>query len=253
MDVKSAARVLDLFEAYADLKRALTLKELAAHLQVPMSSCFNLVRTAESRGYLYAAQARSLYPTRRLYDVARTILEHDPVVSRCGAVLAALRDETGESVCLAKRQDLSVMYLDVHDSPHRIRYIVRPGETRELHANSMGKAILDSLPKAERDAILERMPYTRFSAATLRGRTALEANLKAARARGWYGNEGETVSDALGAALPVRIAGEWYGISIVGPNYRMKEKLSSHLAALRKAAAEVSDTPVPSRSTRKSA
>jgi len=235
MDVKSASRILDLFEAFGQVKCALTLKELADHIKAPMSSCLGLVRTVEARGYLYTVKGRSLYPTRRLYDLAREVLEHDPVVSRAGEVLAALRDETGESVCIARRRDLLTVYLDVYDSPHRIRYIVHPGETRELHCNSIGKAILAQLPATERASIMDRLPYTVFSPATLRNKEALQRDLELSAARGWFANRGETEPEAFGIAAPVRIAGDWYGVSIVGPNSRVERRLDEHLAALRRA------------------
>ena len=51
--VKAAARALDLFEAFSEAQRPLTLTELAQRIGAPMSSCHALVRTLRARGYLY--------------------------------------------------------------------------------------------------------------------------------------------------------------------------------------------------------
>jgi Tripartite ATP-independent periplasmic transporter, DctM component/IclR helix-turn-helix domain len=50
MDVKSVGRTLDVFELIAGEQRPLTLTEVAAALEVPVSNCFNLVRALKGRG-----------------------------------------------------------------------------------------------------------------------------------------------------------------------------------------------------------
>lgn len=240
MDVKSELRVLQVFEAFADAGKPLSITELAERIGSAQSSCFNLVKGVERSGYLYALKARgALYPTRRIYDVAQRIMAADSVSPAIRARLAALRDEVGESVCLAKRRDAVVVYLDVSESPQSIRFTVEIGETRPLHANSMGKAILASLPDAERAAVLAKLDYARLSEKTITSASALEADIEQGRRRGWFSNFGETARDALAAALPVRIAGELYGMAIVGPHYRMEPVLESHVSALRAACREI--------------
>lgn len=240
MDVKSATRVLDLFEAFAESARPMSLTEISAALGIPVSSCFNLMRTLESRGYLAGRQRRGArYPTRKLLEVARSIARGDPFGARVSALLARLRDETGETVCLGRQRDLGVYYVEVWESPNSIRYIVRPGETRSLHANSVGKAILAAMDAESRDAVLDRIRYTRYSAATLANRRELEADLELGRRRGWWTNDGETEPDALGIALPCRIGDELFGVSIVAPRYRLKPCLSQRVAQLRTAVEEI--------------
>ena len=39
-------------------------------------------------------------------------------------------------------QDARVVYLDVLDSPHTIRYAPVAGEFKSIHANSLGKALI---------------------------------------------------------------------------------------------------------------
>ncbi len=246
MDLKSEIRVLNLFELFAEVGRAMPLTELAERMGIPASSCFNLVRGVEQRGYLYAAKARgALYPTRRLYDVAKSILDNDVVTPAIRARMAALRDEAGETVCLAQRRDREVVYLEVHESHHSIRFMVGVGDTRDLHSNSMGKAILATLTPAERARVLQGLSYRRHSPRTLVTPEALEADIEKGRARGWWGNEGETAPDALAVAVPVRIGAEWYGVSVVGPAARMSPSLDSLVQALRETAADISSARAP--------
>src|SRR3546814_9475019 len=83
MDVKTAGRTVDLFELFAKSKAPLTLSEIARGLSAPQSSCFNLVRALEARGFLYSiGGTKRLYPTRKLFDIAQAIADYEPAIPR---------------------------------------------------------------------------------------------------------------------------------------------------------------------------
>ena len=239
-DLKSELRVLSLFELFAAAGRPMQVTELAERLGAPVSSCFKLVRAVEERGYLYAPRARgALYPTRRLYDLGRVILDHDPIPARVREHIAALRDAVGETVCLGVRRGKDLEFLDVAESPHAIRFNLSVGDTRSLHANATGKAVLSTLPPAELRRALGSLHYERHSASNLTTPVALAADIDRGRERGWFVNAGEAVADAMAIAVPVHIGGDGYGLGIVGPTYRMEPLLDRHLQALRVAADEI--------------
>lgn len=240
LDLKSEVRVLGLFELFARQGRPLSLSEIAEDLGIPVSSCFNLLRAVEDRGYLYADKARGpLYPTRRLYDIATAVFERDVVMPGMRARLQALRDKTGETVCLGCRKESSVVYLDVQESPQAIRFAVQPGDRRDVHSNSIGKAILSTYDAGTLAATLASLTYRRHTPKTLRNAVELEADIERGRADGWYANRGESTLDALACAVPVRLGSGWYGMAIVGPVTRMQDRLQKHLSALQTAAREI--------------
>ena len=236
MNEKTAGRTLDLFEAFAALGRPLSLSELARAIGVPVSSCFGLVRTLEGRGYLYALGARrSFFPTKRLLEQARLIAARDPVAERAGTVLAALRDKTGETTILGKRLGSQAVYLDIAESPHSVRYTARVGDFKPLHSSAIGKALLGQLDRAERDALLGPRPLPRVTPATITSRRALEADLAAGRARGWYLTRGENVRDVMAVAAAARIGDEPFAIAVAGPIHRMTLELERHAATVMEA------------------
>lgn len=240
MDVKTAGRVLDVFEAFADLRRALSLSELARKLGIPVSSCFGLVRTIEARGYLYSTRPRGgLYPTKRMFALARTIAAHDPIAGRVAATLQALRDEAGETVLFAKRSGDHAVILDALISGQRIRYIADVGEMRDLHATSIGKALLAQMPDAERAAWLAGRKLRAVTPETLTSHAGLEAEIRKSLRRGWFVNAGESVEHIFAIALPLKIQGEAYSFSLVGPTERMKANLKEHVARMQAARAQM--------------
>src|SRR3546814_13755913 len=71
MKVSQAENVLALFELFAKERSPRTLTALAAKLDMPKSSTFNLIHTLLVRGYLYETRKRGgYYPTPRLLDLA---------------------------------------------------------------------------------------------------------------------------------------------------------------------------------------
>ncbi|WP_218948049.1 IclR family transcriptional regulator [Pollutimonas harenae] len=234
-NVKTAARTLDLFEAFAAAQKPLNLSELANALQIPVSSCFALVRTLENRGYVYMLAAKKgIYPTKRILDVASKISASDPVLDRVEDELAKLRDTSGETIVFSKRQSDHIVYLDVYDSANSIRYNTQVGDFKMLHASSGGKAFLGAMDEVELDEFIAQLELTRYTPKTLTTPKALLADLAVSRKRGWYANISESVSDLIGLAVTVSLSGELYSISMAGPVYRMKPNLQALVAALLK-------------------
>jgi DNA-binding IclR family transcriptional regulator len=241
--VKSAERTLQIFEAFAQACEPLALSELARRLAIPVSACHGLVRTLESRGYLYeSGPRRAYYPTLRWLEKARAISGHDPLTQRAAPFLEALAEATGETVVLGTRIDERVLYLMVIESRHTIRYSAQVGDLKPLHSSSAGKALLGSLPEGERDALLGRLRLARVTSSTLTRRDALEKDLALSRARGWYATRGENVPDVHALAVPVQVAGQWYAVVVAGPAHRMDASQKAHVKRLQKACRGIEGT-----------
>lgn len=244
MDVKTAGRTLDLFETFAKAQTPLSLSELARALKAPPSSCFNLIRALQARGYLYSVQPRrQLYPTRRLFEVASAIIAGEPWIARIEPALTQLRDQTHETVILGKRQGDQVIYLTVIEGPQSIRYSSQAGALKPLHSSSIGKALLGALDPAELTTLLQQLPLPRVTATTITDRNALLADLERGRRRGYFVTMGENVTDVMAIAATVRLDGDIYGIAIAGPIHRMEDNLTKHETALRAACATIIDLP----------
>jgi len=238
MNVKTAERTLHVFEAFATLGKPLTLSELAEHIDVPVSSCFGLLRTLENQGYLYAlSRRRGFYPTRRLYKMAHKIARHDVITDVMQTALQQLCDHSGETIVLSKQQDDRIIYIDVYDSPNSIRYNTKIGYTRELHCSSAGKAFLGTLTDEQLEQTVSTLTLSRYTDKTLTSVAALTANIRQYRDhKGWYGNDGESVSDLVGIAVTLELEGLDYAVSVAGPMYRLQprmEEIGAKLLALK--------------------
>lgn len=233
MSIKSAERTLDIFELFASSLQPLALTELAERLQTPISSCFQLMRTLERRGYAYTfGKRRGFYPTERMLRYAELINAHDPLHQLVAPALRALRDRTNETVVLGHRVERQVMILKVFESTQSVRYSAQVGSMRPLHSTALGKALLGALPPAERDALIGSSTLPSITATTITDRQALDRELELSRARGWYMTRGENVSDLYAVSRAIEVNGQTFAVCVAVPVHRFAEGLDRNVAAL---------------------
>lgn len=226
-NVTAVERVIDIFEAFQLSQRPLSLTDLAEAVSIPKSSCHAIVATLTARGYLYSlTRPRSLYPTKRLYDVARDILEKDPFIERTTPLLERLRDASRETVILGKRQGDSVVYLQVVESAHSIRYSAKPGDIKPLHSSSIGKALLGCLKETELREWVMGQKLTAVTTSTITDPEALISDILQSRRAGFFQTRGENVSDVWAVAAFLNVNKETLAVAVAGPRHRMENSMA---------------------------
>lgn len=240
MKVKQVENVLDLIELFAREKAPRTLTALSNILGMPKSSTFNMIDTLMARGFLYETRQRGgYYPTRRLLDLARDIMQGDAFLQRIHGELKLLASNTGETVLLSVRDRGEVVYIDVVESSALIRYFAKVGERRPVYATSSGKAILTTYPEPERTAILESLSYVAHETTTVTNSAEMAAELDFAIQRGWCEDRGEYTPDVMGIGVPVIHHERRFGLAVAGPLFRMQDRRTELAALLLATAARV--------------
>ncbi|MYM62397.1 IclR family transcriptional regulator [Pseudomaricurvus sp. HS19] len=232
--VKSAARTLQLFSLFAEERRPLTLSELGAGVGAPPSSCHELVQTLIELGFLLVLDdGKRYYPSRRLLNTANRINEFNPIKEKVHLELRRIRDATGESIVVGMLEGKEVVYMDVFEGSHTIRYNASVGDLKPLHASALGKALLASLQPAARERLIKALPLTRFTDRTLTRIRDLENSIKQGLSDGYFVSRGERNSDVMGIAIPMELRGKTLAIGIIGPLGRIERNLDSYVQALR--------------------
>ncbi len=231
---KIVFRVLDFFEAFAEQQRPLSLSELSRILGIPPSSCHGVLRAMEERGFLYELKARAgFYPTARLLELGRIIVEHDAGLARVEPKLAELRDSCDESVFLAKASALSIVYLAVLHAEKRLRLALKPGDhVRSLYASSAGKAVLSTLAPSDLAEFLSHTKLIALTPRTITSKSELQRDLKLSVERGWFLNNEETVEDSLTVSSIFAMNGSTYVVTVAGSLKPMERKLERVTKAL---------------------
>lgn len=238
---KIVNRTLDFFEAFAAAKRPLVLSELMKVLGIPVSSCHDVLRALEERGYLYEVRPRGgYYPTGRLFDLAKVLVDNDPFLARVQPVLERLRDQAQESVFLMKAREGALTYVAVFDAESPLRLTIKVGETiRALHATSAGKAYLASLDSQDFDRVLSTIAMKPLTPLTITSKPALKKDIQSSEAKGWFLNREESVEDSLTVSARFHWHDAVYIITVAGSVKRMERKLESVVRWLKAAASEL--------------
>lgn len=241
--VKSAQRVVDIFEFYAARGEPATLATIAAELKLPKSSCLALLTTLSAGGYLYEVRPHvGYYPTRRWLDKAKVISANDPLAARILQHMTQLRDQTGETLIFGKRADKRVVYLEVVESSQTLRYTAIAGQFKPLHGTASGKALLSALSEPERRALIGMSKLKPLTQRTIVDPAALERDIQQGLTRGFQVSHGENVSDATAIAVPIVFMQEVFVLVVAGPSQRLQPRIKTIGERLRKARIEIEKT-----------
>lgn len=234
MIVKQVLFAIQILEFFASRKRPATLSEIAEHFGWPRSSTFNLIETLSKSGLLYELKYRAgYYPTRRLLDLARTIVADGPLSDRLRMMAVNLAERTGETATLAGLSGQSAVFLEVVESPSPIRYFTHVGERVPLYPTASGQAILSMFSPRERAALLRKLDYVRYAPNTPMSPDEVEAEIQKSIERGWFANNNGYVRDLMGVAIPLPLPDRQLCLLVAGPAFRLESRLPELVAALR--------------------
>jgi DNA-binding IclR family transcriptional regulator len=224
---KIVERTLGLLELFASEKRPLTLSDIARLMNIPVSSCHEVLQTMQARGYIYELAPRAgYYPTVRLRDLGKLIADNDPVLWRAEQLLCSMRDTIDESVLLAKVDGMQATYLLTFEPSHALRVLRKAGEVvHSLHATSAGKALLGSLDDRAFTTYLMSTKLEAQTKKTIVTRTALSDDVVLGRQRGWYLNHEESLDGVTTVSAPFSWNSAVYIVTVAGPSSRMDARL----------------------------
>lgn len=159
--IKSAARVLELFEFFAECRRPLSVTDVVRGLDYPQSSASALLKSLTKLGYLdYDRHARLYVPTLRVALFGGWV--HDELFSQRS--LSLLIHELhvasdGQAVILGMQNDIYVQYIHLAQSPRQDvpNWYIKPGSLRPLCRSGTGRILLSRKSDVEVQQLLWRI------------------------------------------------------------------------------------------------
>lgn len=202
--VKSAARVLDLFELLAHAGREMLHSDISETLQIPKSSLTQLLRNLIARGYVeVTASGRGYRLGATLLSLSQSAGRVRDLVAQADAFLAEITRETGESSALNQLKGDHAEVVATVLGPARLVTHMRLGDLAPLHAASGGKTILAHMPAEFQDKYFARVRLEAATPATLRSAKALRKQLTKVRQTGFAYSHEEWTPGIVGIATPV--------------------------------------------------
>lgn len=242
MSVKSAERVLRVFELLAHHTDGLTIKEISQKLVFPQSSTSNLVRTLFHEGYLNQDSLKRYKLGPKLIQIGTVAMESLDISSLGKPYLRKLMEEVQETVFMTVLTGKELVYVAKIDSDRSIRTTAQPGYRKPLYCTGLGKAFLAFLPEVERKVMLDEVDLIPITKNTITDREQLEEQLEAFTKLGYSIDDEENEEGLFCLAAPVFGADRKIqaAISVAGPKERMLSRKELIVEKLLQTARKIS-------------
>lgn len=223
MSVKSAGRVLKVFELLALHPEGLTIKEISENLSIPQSSTFGLVVTLFKNGYLTADSNKRYRLGPKLIELGSAAMDSLDISSQGIPFLKELMEEVQETIFMAVLEDSELVYIAKINSNRSIRTTAQPGQRKPVYCTGLGKIFLSFLPEETKEEILNNVELKPITPKTVTDIEVLKKQLTMFAELGYSVDDEENEEGLICFAAPI-FGGEQRvraAISVAGPKERM--------------------------------
>ncbi len=235
--VKSAHRVMQVFEFFGERRGPINATDIARSLGFPQSSTSMLLKSLMTLGYLeYRHDSRTFRPTIRLSLLGGWVPDQLCVADRLLTLLRRLHEFTGETVLLGAPHRHCVRSIFVLPGGAPDRYEMPTGALRPLCANAMGHALLTLRSENDVRGIIRRVNAEEEEASRRVSPAALFERLDRCRAQGFAASEecseGEAMS-MVAILLPPQEDGAQLCAAVAAPTGRFRQEAPSVVQYMR--------------------
>jgi IclR family transcriptional regulator, KDG regulon repressor len=182
--------------------------ELANVLGIDRSSAYRLLYTLMYKGYLIqdpAIHSKFFLNPGKILHLSGTVfrdidwfkLAHEAIVSLCEVL-----GETSMIGILSEEGDTAI-YIDQKQTDDVIRVVNTLGVRRPLYASSIGKAIIAFKPPGERNRLIEKCIFEKFTSNTITDPQSLLVNLETVVQLGYAVDNEEYINGVRCISSPI--------------------------------------------------
>lgn len=223
-------------QAVSDNPHQLTIGTLAKALAMPRPTVHRIVDALLAEGMLIYSRHDRLALGPRLISLAWQSMETSDIRQIAQPCLTQLRDKIDETVHLAIRSGLEMIYIDKLEANRTVRMASRIGTRVNLYSSSVGKAWLAMQPPEALAGWLTQLTITPLTQFTHISYEAIAQEIAMTRQRGYAIDSQENELDicCYGCALPDARGAIVGCISVSMPTYRFVENSGVEIIALMK-------------------
>jgi DNA-binding IclR family transcriptional regulator len=236
--VKSARRVFEILEHFAQVQRELSVVDVARQLGYPQSSASALMRTMAELGYLhYDTSSRTYRPTARLPLLVGWIGPRLFREGRMVELMNELSQATGETIILGAENGLQVRYIHVIEATGPLRLHSVAGSLRPYTRSAIGLALLGTHDDQRVGRIVRRLNSEDPDPSRHVTLPELLKRLGEIRRQGYALSTGGIVKGggALAIVLPERVNGTPLAVAIAGAEGSVLANHAEWVAIMREA------------------
>ncbi|MZQ81392.1 helix-turn-helix domain-containing protein [Paenibacillus sp. 5J-6] len=234
--VKSADRVLDIFELFGEVEaRELSLMDITRQLELPASSVFKILQNLVHRGYLDKDEnGKTFRLGYKIFQIGAKYAQQTNLTTEFQYIAGQIVSEVNEAVYLAIRSDRNILYIAEKQSTHHVRFISHLGMKLPLHTTAMGKLFLSAMTDDDVVQLYREQELGLLTDHTISDLKKLVGQLQEIRQAGVAYSEGEAVQGIRCVAAPIYNANQELiaAMSISIPTNRWKEDTWSQMTEL---------------------
>jgi len=250
--IRAVDRALDILLCFTKQSPHLSLTQIAEQVRMNKSTVHRLLGTLEKRRFVQRDPETGLYHLGiRLLQVAYLSLEHNDLRQHAAPFLRSLCEQHRETITLSVLDDADVVFLDVVESPQRVKLAASTGQRLPAFATAAGKAMLAYLPEPTVRKILERGMQP-FTFRTIQSVEVFLDALAQIREQGFAMAEQEYEDGIDAVAAPILDSNSLPvgAIAVTGPAYRlsldkMREIGPTTVSTAKEVAQRIELTAVP--------
>jgi len=219
-------KALDILALFDGDRREMSVREIAAHVDLLENTAYRYVATLKSRGLLEETGKQGHYQLGlTILAWYQSLRQRFNIIDLALPIMHDLVENIGETVLLAAVHGQRGICLETVESSHVLRVAYERGRTIYLHAGATGKVLLAFLSEQEREAIIREVGLPKLTDNTITDPDELRVNLAKIREDGFAVTDGEQLSGEIrGITAPIfahtgRIAA---CISVEGPIRRLE-------------------------------
>lgn len=216
-----------------------TVQEIAARMDIPVSSAYRYVSQLREVGLLEEAEFGGYRVSLRAVELARAARAGSAGIAEITRpVLERLTREHGETSLLIRRMGHAVVAVDMEETRSSVRLAFERGRLMPLNQGAAARVLLAAMKPKERTEYYASV-YSFGASPELPG----DAELAVIAEQGWAESFGQIEEGIWGCAAAIRARRQVVAaLSMAGPIYRLDANRREQVkAAVREAATEINE------------
>lgn len=226
MAVKSAERVLRIFEHLSAYPKGQTINEISSQLGYAPSSTYALLKTLLDNGYLYIDEMKRYKLGPKLIQLGKSVSSHMSINKIAQPLLEKTMEELEETIFMAVLFKGEVIYVAKANSYKTVTTNAQIGSRKPIYCTGLGKVFLAFMNANDRSKILDNLEFKKFTRNTVMSKEMLLKQLDSFRNQGYAVDDEEIEEGLYCIAVPVFDSSQRVivALSASGPKQRMLSK-----------------------------
>lgn len=202
---QSSEKLLTLMEILSREENPIRLSDLAAKLDMNVSTVSRFLTTLQNRGYVSQSEERGTYVlTYKICQLANNVTSRMDYRNICQPYLKKISKIFGCTTNLIARYEYSVIYLDVVPGPEQLMVpLQRIGKVAPLYCTGGGKLFLQYFTEEELRSYASTGPFHRYTEYTICSLGELRKELQTIAENGYAIDNQECELGTRCLAVPV--------------------------------------------------